>query len=67
MFVGYTLFRILSNNFEYRNYDIEETVNSNKAYVYFKAKSDTASIKAITYGLEKRQKKWIITSINYVK
>lgn len=56
-----------TNNFGYTNYDIEETVNGNNASVRFKAKSDSASIKTITYGLEKRQKKWIVVSINYVK
>lgn len=55
------------NNFEYRNYDIEETVNGNNASICFKAKKDSVSIKTITYGLEKRQKKWIVVSINYVK
>lgn len=56
-----------TNNFGYTNYDIEETVNGNNASVCFKAKSDSASIKTITYGLEKRQKKWIVVSINYEK
>lgn len=56
-----------TNNFEYRNYDIEETVNGNNASICFKAKKDSVSIKTITYGLEKRQKKWIVVSINYVK
>lgn len=56
-----------TNNFGYRNYDIEETVNGNNANVSFKAKNDSASIKTITYGLEKRQKKWIVVFINYVK
>ena len=55
-----------TNNFEYRNYDIEETVNGNNASICFKAKKDSVSIKTITYGLEKRQKKWIVVSINYV-
>ncbi len=56
-----------TNNFEYRNYDIEETINGNNASICFKAKRDSVSIKTITYGLEKRQKKWIVVSINYVK
>ena len=56
-----------TNNVGDTNYDIEETVNGNNASVRFKAKSDSASIKTITYGLEKRQKKWIVVSINYVK
>ena len=56
-----------TNNFGYGNYDIEETVKGNNASVCFKAKDDNASIKMITYGLEKRQKKWIVISINYVK
>ena len=43
-----------TNNFGYRNYDIEETVNGNNTSVCFKAKSDSASIKTITYGLQKR-------------
>lgn len=54
-----------SNNFGYRNYDIEETVNGNTASVCFKAKNDNESIKTITYGLEKRQNQWIVVSINY--
>ncbi|MCB9018494.1 MAG: hypothetical protein H6544_07885 [Prevotellaceae bacterium] len=57
-----------TNAFGYRDYDIEETVNGNNASVCFKAKDDNASIKKIiTYGLEKRQKKWVVVSINYVK
>ena len=56
-----------SNTFGYINYDIEETINGNTAYVCFKAKNDSASIKMITYELEKRQKKWIVISINYIK
>ncbi|MBQ1699852.1 MAG: hypothetical protein II029_05215, partial [Bacteroidales bacterium] len=55
-----------TNNFGYRNYDIVETVNGNNASICFKAKRDNVSIKTITYGLEKRQKKWIVVSINYV-
>ena len=54
-----------SNNFGYRDYNIEETIHNNKASVCFKAKSETASIKTITYGLEKRQKEWIVISISY--
>ncbi len=56
-----------SNNFGYSNYNIEETIHTNTASVCFKAKSDTANIKIITYGLEKRQKKWIVVSISYEK
>ena len=68
-----------SNTFGYINYDIEETINGNTAYIFamnsittianvcFKAKNDSASIKMITYELEKRQKKWIVISINYIK
>lgn len=56
-----------SNNFGYYNYNIEETVNRNKASVCFKAKDSNASIKMITYGLEKRQKKWVVVSIDYLK
>lgn len=56
-----------SNTFGYINYDIEETINGNTANVCFKAKNDSASIKMITYELEKRQKKWIVISINYIK
>lgn len=56
-----------SNNFGYYNYNIEETVNRNKASVCFKAKDNRPSIKMITYGLEKRQKKWIVVSIDYSK
>jgi len=56
-----------SNNFGYYNYDIEETVNRNNANVCFKAKDNNASIKMITYGLEKRQKKWVVVSIDYLK
>ena len=56
-----------TNDFKYYNYDIEETVTDNNVVVCFKAKDDNASIKMITYGLEKRQKKWIVVSINYVK
>jgi len=56
-----------SNNFGYYNYDIEETVNNNNASVCFKSKDNNASIKMITYGLEKRQKKWVVVSIDYLK
>lgn len=56
-----------TNNFGYRKYDIEETINGNAASVCFKAKDGNASVKTITYGLEKRQGKWIVVSINYVK
>jgi hypothetical protein len=56
-----------TNTFEYGDYDIEETVNGNNANVCFKAKDDSSNIKMITYGLEKRQKKWIVVFINYVK
>ena len=56
-----------SNAFGYGNYDIEETIKGNNAQVYFKAKDKKANIKMITYGLEKRQKGWIVISINYTK
>ncbi len=56
-----------TNAFGYRNYDIEETVNGNNASVCFKEKSESATIKAITYGLEKRENKWIVISIHYEK
>ena len=54
-----------TNTFGYRNYNIEETVNGNN--VSFKAKDDNISIKTITYGLEKRQNKWVVISIDYSK
>ena len=53
-----------TNNFGYGGYDIEETIRGNNASVCFKAKDNNASIKMITYGLEKRQKKWIVISID---
>jgi hypothetical protein len=56
-----------TNNFGYYNYDIEETVRGDNASVCFKSKDDNASIKMIIYGLEKRQKQWIIVSIDYLK
>lgn len=56
-----------TNAFGYRNYDIEETVNGNKAKVCFKDKDNDASIKMITYELEKRQKKWIVVSIDFLR
>lgn len=56
-----------TNAFGYRHYDIEETVNGNNAVVSFKAKDTNSTIKKITYGLEKRQKKWIVISIDYLK
>ncbi len=56
-----------TNTFGYRNYNIEETVNGNNASVSFKAKNDNISIKTITYGLEKRQNKWVVISIDYSK
>ena len=54
-----------TNTFGYRNYNIEETVNGNNASVSFK--DDNISIKTITYGLEKRQNKWVVISIDYSK
>lgn len=56
-----------TNAFGYRNYDIEETIRGNNASVRFKSKDDSASIKMITYGLEKQQKKWVVVSIDYLK
>ena len=56
-----------TNDFGYRNYEIREIISGNTASVCFKAKKDNASIKTITYGLEKRQKKWIVVSIYYCK
>lgn len=56
-----------TNDFQYYDYDIEEMVTDNNAVVCFKAKDVNSSVKKITYGLEKRQKKWVVVSINYVK
>ena len=56
-----------TNAFGYRNYDIEETVKGNNASVCFKAKDDNEGVKMITYGLEKRQQKWVVVSIDYLK
>lgn len=56
-----------TNNFGYGDYNIEETVRGNNASVCFKSKDDNASIKMITYGLEQRQKKWVVVSIDYLK
>ena len=56
-----------TNAFGYGNYNIEETVNGNNASVCFKAKDDSESIKMITYRLEKRQDKWIVIAIDYLK
>jgi hypothetical protein len=56
-----------TNEFGYYNFDIEETVKDNIAQVCFKSKDTNASIKMITYGLEKRQQKWVVVSIDYVK
>ena len=44
----------ISNDFKYYDYNIEET-NTN------------SSIKKITYGLEKRQNRWIVIYIDYFK
>lgn len=55
-----------TNNFGYYNYDIEETVDGNNAIVCFKIK-DINSTERITYGLEKRQNKWIVITIDYLK
>lgn len=57
----------ITNNFGYGNYDIEETINGKNATVCFKAKDTNSKIKVITYGLEKRQNKWIVISIDYKK
>lgn len=57
----------LSNNFKYYDYNIEETITENNAVVCFKAKNTNSSIKKITYGLEKRQNRWIIIYIDYFK
>lgn len=56
-----------TNNFGYAKYDIEETINDKKAIVSFKSKDANSSIKAIIYGLEKRQNNWIVISIDYLK
>lgn len=56
-----------TNDFKYYDYDIEETVTDNNAVVCFKAKDINSSIKKITYGLEKRQDKWIVIAIDYLK
>lgn len=56
-----------SNDFEYYDYDIEETVTEINAVVCFKAKDTNNSIKKITYRLEKRQNKWVVISIDYLK
>jgi hypothetical protein len=56
-----------TNNFGYGQYDIEETVKGNTANVCFKSKDTNESIKMITYGLERRQQKWVVVSIDYVK
>jgi hypothetical protein len=52
-----------SNNFEYYDYDIEEAVAGNNATVCFRPKNINSSLIKITYGLEKRQNKWMIVSI----
>lgn len=56
-----------TNNFGYAKYDIEETIKGKNAIVCFNAKDTSSTIKAIIYGLEKRQNKWIVISIDYLK
>lgn len=56
-----------TNAFGYRDYDIEESINSNKAKVCFKARDNNAGIKMITYELERRQNKWVVVSIDYLR
>jgi len=57
----------ISNNFGYYQYDIEETILENKAKVCFKRKKDNKKSSEIIYGLERRQNKWIVISIDYSK
>ena len=49
------------------DYNIEETITENNAVVCFKARNTNSSIKKITYGLEKRQNRWIVIYIDYFK
>ncbi len=56
-----------TNTFKYFDYDIEETITSNSAVVCFKEKDINSPIKKIIYGLEKRQNKWVVISIDYLK
>jgi hypothetical protein len=56
-----------TNEFAYYNYDIKETIRGNNASVCFKNKDKDADIKKIIYELEKRQNKWIVISIDYLK
>ena len=57
----------ISNDFKYYDYNIEETITENNAVVCFKARNTNSSIKKITYGLEKRQNRWIVIYIDYFK
>ena len=57
----------ISNDFKYYDYNIEETITENNAVVCFKAMNTNSSIKKITYGLEKRQNRWIVIYIDYFK
>lgn len=55
-----------TNNFGYAHYDIEETINGNTARVAFNNQEENPSIKSIIYGLERRNKEWIVVSIEYI-
>jgi hypothetical protein len=52
-----------TRQFKYYDYDVIETVNSNKAEVFFKPKNNAN--KGITYKLELRKDVWIVYAIDY--
>ena len=65
--IGFDKDKKFSNDFKYYDYNIEETITENNAVVCFKAKNTNSSIKKRTYGLEKRQNRWVVIYIDYLK
>lgn len=52
-----------TRQFKYFDYDVIETINENKAEVFFKPKN--SANKGITYKLELRKNNWVVYEIDY--
>ena len=52
-----------TRQFKYYDYDVIETINSNRAEVFFKPKNNAN--KGITYKLELRKDNWIVYEIDF--
>ena len=56
-----------TNQWEYFDYDITETIDGNNAEVILKSKKNDSNLQSITYKLTLEKATWIVNEIEYKK